>query len=1204
MGPHYLLISRCHGKILLKFLLSIGLQFLNNRFLLIKNIPNYFNKRCHLLLQLEETIAEIPSIIDNRQTKFLDIFKAFCKYTIRLYIASGYFYVSGFNLVKNSLADIPKIQIVMGNETDIKTAEEMERGYAAKSRMVKVEIQKDLENVTESNIESLRELHDYIESGKIEVKIYVNEKFHAKAYIFERGGVSEGHAAIVGSSNFSISGMGIGNKINTELNSIHRNTSDITVLKKWFDQIWDESMPFQKDLLKIIESSRPYVRFVVGEKLYVTPIELFKTMVYEFLNQDITPLRSILAEFQQIGVINAEHKIKDFGGCIIADSVGLGKTFMGSRLIQDYQKDHNNVLLIIPSTLEENWRRELSRIDKNGERYFDIDLNEERLKIITITDLSRLNLSDGTHRQKLSDLKEKYSVIVIDEAHRFRNSGRFDAQTNTYSGNKNYANLEWLRTSNKKYILLTATPLNNSIRDLENLISIFTNTYALKNKDHTLELRNFEDYRKKSEKLIQVKKEGKTDIVTIDRLESERRQYLQGILKILEEVMILRTRTEINERYPDLAISGKKVNFRMAKIERALYEFPKTYLPIYENIRDFLTNLNLPHISLINELAGESLSGLYRILLFKRLESSIFSFVRSLELLKNKEDHLLEEISRYGWEETKLRRKKNAYDNTFTPEEGDIDLIDWIEEQSGKSESAEIQDEEHVTNMIKVDLNLIEKFVGTFIPKIRKEKYYYSDPKLDKLKDILSNIKGQKVIIFTQYIDTVDYLYNNLYQYAKKSNLVIDCITGDLVNQNIKYGTSLPRERKIALFSPIANNYKPANDEREIDILISTDTLSEGINLQDCSIIVNYDLPWNPMRIVQRIGRIDRIGNAKRTTVYNIFPDKELNILLSLIEKLNTKIINISTIIGKENYILSDDEEVNPRVIGEKIRELEQAKSFSTYESAGQNPVLKSVNKDEALGAKILEIKTTLARLGIIPSDFKEYGEGPVYSIVRDDFKKGIFAMFRIFDESREEMLEGKMENVILYLDFKTHDIRPIEILDLNLETYDEGLTKSNSIIKYDIEGSLRELEDYFSRQIYKEKRKGFERTKMVPKIRQSLLQRQIVSRLNDITLNRKLLQQTNDSIIRKATMLLTEFKNSILDDVNLINSLKTNYVNANYPTSTMTIRQNISKMEDSEFIRRTEHYYENYMKDNPKFSRPRSYKDIKYRMICWGAYV
>jgi superfamily II DNA/RNA helicase len=675
--------------------------------------------------------------------------------------------------------------------------------------------------------------------------------------------------------------------------------------------------------------------------------------------------------------------------------------------------------------------------------------------------------------------------------------------------------------------------------------------------------------------------------------------HLEGISKILEEVMILRTRSDISARYPDLTINNNKIIFTLARIIRETYEFPKTYLPIYENISDLLIHLHVPHISLIND-TGMTLSGLYRVLLFKRLESSVFSFKASLETLREKEQQFLEDILEYGWDIVRKKKMVESFNHDISEE--DLEISDWINNNISEQEDSTDISEDRVIEMVKEDIFAIGKFLNEFVSKINiKGKYSYDDPKLSKLKDILSRIQNKKILIFTQYVDTLEYLYKNLIDYTHNKNLTFDCVSGNDSNMGIEYGSNLQRERKIKLFSPRSNGYSMSENEREIDILLTTDALSEGVNLQDCSIVINYDLPWNPMRIVQRIGRIDRIGSTETATVFNIFPDKELDTLLDLIENISLKIINITRIMGKENFILSDDEDINPRVIGEKIKKIENAENYEVYETVGRNPFLKRVHGQDEKSIKMLEIKSMITRMNLKPEEFRVYSK-TVYSIIKSDFRKGLFVMFRIYDKSKSDETDAKMENVLLYKDFRTNDIQSIEILDLGLEHASEGIRKSDQSIKYDLNSALIEIEKYFEKSIFEEKRSAFRKINMRTNTRQSRLQKYIVERLHTISNNQFIQSMPSDQIRQKAKFMLKEFREKILDQTTS-DSIRGDFVSPDVKNNANLI-QIMMKMENEEFINRIDHFYNNYIKDNPLFPDVRDERNIAYKIICWGALV
>ena len=1156
-------------------------------------------------------------IIDNDSVIFENEFKKKCLHADTLKIAAGYFYVNGFDLVKDELKSLSNIQIIMGRETDETTAEQIKFGYELKDRykmlneINKIEENKKLnENYThnfkleikrrmlneldafdennDNEIIALKELSDFIKNDKIMVRIYPNNKFHAKAYIFESNDEGISDVAIVGSSNFSRAGMLKSGNI--ELNSVHKNDSEVNVLKDWYKKIWDSSENFKPDMLNIIKKSIPYIHKITNDDQYVTPVELFKIMAYEFLNQEIEIPDEILAEFQKIGVINAKKKLNDFNGCIISDSVGLGKTFIGLELIQEYQRRDKNVLLIVPKSVKQNWQREMTRNISNGSS-FKIILDEPRLKIITISELSRYDLKNNSDRKKLDVIKKEYNLILIDEAHRFRNKGMFN--DGEYSQNKNYANLNYIRNIDMQYVLLTATPLNNSIKDLENLLMIFLNPIILKNKNSSLDMINFKKYYENTHELKKEKCNPTPNKIKIHELVNKLKENQKGIVKILEEVMILRTRTDISKKYPNLIINEKQVSFTLPKINPVRYESTDEYVSMYDDVKILLDGLNVPHISMINKNSGQTLSGLYRILLFKRLESSIYSFVISLERLKEKEITLLDEIQKYGWDTIRKQRQKEHNKSAI---EDDDELADWIEEYTIEADNDQNMQED-IELMIKNDLQQIDNFFNIHIDRIRSDDatYDYHDPKINKLKEILESNQGKKILIFSQYVDTVDYLYRNLKSFISSKDQIIDCVIGS--NESTPLGTDHSTDKKINLFAPKTNEYEIKSEDVPIDILIATDSLSEGVNLQDSSIVVNYDLPWNPMKIVQRVGRVDRIGSTEQTNVFNILPDERLDVFLTLLEKLKSKIENVVNIIGKESYILSEDEEINPRIIGEKIARIKEAGDFSIYEEFGRNKILRDIQTDEEETANILELKSLIKRLGFKIDDFKNY-EKTMYSIIKCDDMKGVFAMYEIHDQE----LNDKIKNITIYYDFITKKFREIEISEPKLHESEVRILKDDiSARPYNLPESLNKIEKYFLQNHYDKEKERFKKSKMISELSTSTIQNTIILKLEEI---QKIgLNSIDDSYNMDDIDKLSEIFNStpIVDQD--IDHLKKLYSKEIRLRSDETIRI-INKQKNAEFIATMYDFYDQSIKNNPNYTLPRNVENIYYKMICWGASI
>ena len=1141
----------------------------------------------------------MPSIgiIDNRELNFRKKFADFCKHTINLNLASGYFYVSGFDLVKDDLKDIANIRIVMGNETDVDTAKQLSIGHKEK---VEKELIRDLNKISDQDskkIEAIERLHEFIKTGKIQVKVYTKDKFHAKAYIFERNNESIGDVAIVGSSNFTFSGM----QRNTELNSIHKQDADLAQLKNWYEIVWKEAEPYKDELLNIIESSGVYIRNILKDKEFISPDELLRTLIYEFLYHDVSTFKEVLVEFQRIGVENAKAKISKYNGCIIADSVGLGKTFIGARLIEQYQEAENSILLIVPASVKENWKRELERKDPDGQRFFDISLSSSKLKILTITELSRFDLTKKADKERLKDVKEKFGIVLIDEAHRFRNHGYYDEVKNEYSGNKNYANLKWIKTLDKKYILLTATPLNNTVIDLKNIIETFTTAITLKN--NNLEFSDFDSYHKVLEQIKKLEKEKEgSSRDKVMSLKEKLSKYAEGVIKILEEIMILRTRSDINERYPDLIVEGKKVSFKMAEIKPEKYSFPKAYLPIYENITEFLISLNVPHIALINEKSGGILAGLYRVLLFKRLESSVYSFVTSLERLKQKEQSFLSDIKKIGWEKVRESRKKDRGSQSDAVER-DTELMDFIEEESSElTEKFKDISEKEVINLVQTDLDAIKQFMNEFIPKIKigDSEFSYDDPKLSRIKEIIKENRANKILVFTQYVDTAKYLYHHL---KGIFNLNVDCVTG---NTTEALGSNKERNRKIQLFAPKANQYKITDSEQPIDIMLTTDALSEGVNLQDSNHIVNYDLPWNPMRIVQRVGRVDRIGSIDRTIVYNIYPDQELEALLELLKKLKTKIKTITEVIGKENYILSPEEDINPKVIGERIRKLRETEDLRTYEEAGRNPILAHLRTIDERAQLSLELKSLIQENNYDESQFNERNDF-VYCIMQNEHRKGIFTMFRIIDKKKpDDPLNGKLNDLILFKDLRTGEIVEKNIKELNIHNSIRALKKSDKKVKIDYENYLREIDEYFRKKILTEIRKSYTPTKMRIKENPSKLQIVITKRLRDLVISKRLtnsdMTDSDKEVAKRMQKLFKErtFSTQIMEKLKLVF-----LTDKDGKKDMQTVMENMSKQNNSTFVRNIRKFYRTHLLEEIEYQEKiRESKDISYKKICWGAFI
>lgn len=1111
-------------------------------------------------------------ILDNRNGRVLQtVFEEYCDDTLELKIAVGYFYVSGFDLVKNYLKNVPKIFLVIGTETDVPTEKEITLGYIEK------ELQDDINTIDDpAKIVALDELHQYIQSGKIELRVYTKSRFHAKAYIFKRE-AKDSDVAVIGSSNFTLHGLGGEAGSNTELNSRHTEQATVDELDGWFANIWDESEPYQQGMLRLIENSPPFIGIRKKDPRLVSPTELFKAMFLEHVGRVRPKPENILTTFQQVGVHNAYQKIQRYNGCMICDSVGLGKTFIGLELIRDAQRQGGSVLLIIPAHIKANWESEIAR------NFPTMDIDEKSLKIITVSELGRYDLR-ADHEQ-LERLRTAYSFIVIDEAHRLRTRGTFDDTDSSYIGSKTYANLGFLRRAGTKFVLLTATPINNSVSDAKNQLEIFTSPNVVQNYDTSIDVNCFEYYKQSNDLIKNLQQterdtgESKSREINDERIRQQ--SSLEDIKKVLEEVMILRTRTTVLKEYPDAKIGGQKIMTEMPEIHVEKYTAGTKYSDLYDDVGQFISNLRLPHITMVNPSSqGQNISGLYRIHLFKRLESSIYALAQSIDNLKAKEEQFMSDINTLGLESA-IMRLHEVHDRDF------LDEMEHVLETTATRSSKIDVDENELVNAIRSDLSMIDLLTSTRIDPLRQSGRSFVDPKLDNLKLLLSQHAG-KVIIFCQYADTAEYLYEHILLTEPGNGRSVDCVVGD---PQRRVGSGLETSEKIGRFAPRANhwNVKPAD---EIGILITTDKLAEGVNLQDSSRIINYDLPWNPMRIVQRIGRVDRIGSKSRTIVHNMLPDAGLDQFLGLLEKVSHKIHNITEIIGKEAQILSDDEIVNPRSIGIKINNIQETKRYEEYEIKCGGKLLSDFKAGE-YGKESMDLYNVVTKHNI--SSFKQKKLG-VYSILNAGVTPRIFAMFRVYDSQSGLKIDSK----IVYKEMTSGRFAVMRINDpLILDMPDMPAGPYNKRLKQDLDVTIREIESYFNDHILDDiKNRHYESmmkqvTDSIPKVQKILLHR-----LETAT--------TNQQIRRTLTDELVEYGNHLYKF--LIESRLTREDAKHLQNVMSGTRKNwdagMMEMEITNLIQTVFRVYQRRWKDRVEYCKPFAKDDITSVVVCKGVWI
>ncbi len=840
------------------------------------------------------------NVIDNNKILLKDILLDTLPNVESADFALGYFFISGFNVIVEPVKNLKKLRLLISNTTNQQTAEALIEGFKT-VRGIKKELdeqqypnktKKELlknnanENVTKSlelmeqtvdDQNVVKQLIDMMKNKKIEVRIYSKEKLHAKAYLFDLTKQSQQMMGtkgigIVGSSNLSMAGI----QHSSELNLRTTHPADYDALKEWFEELWKEGLEYTEDFEIILQNSW-------AGKTY-SPQELFLKATYleyrEKLEEydRIDPIEEAtfpkLFDFQKDAVAQAITMFDLYGGVIIGDVVGLGKTYVGTALMKYFQLERKRPLIICPPPLKAMW-------EKFCEDY------EVDAKILSRGELSQPNydlLKDYRYTSR--------DLVLIDESHHFRN--------NT---SRQYENLQqFMHAKNAKAILLTATPYSNNAMDIKNQIMLFHQT---------------------SKTLIPPANETNLDQYFND-IENEKPGV--DLTDFLKNIMIRRTRRYVLNQWgkvdekgrPYLEVEDEKKYFPERRMQTGRYDINKVYQRKYKKIVSLIDKKHLTfaryslgiylkkeyeNVELYRDLgiAGEKLVGLIRVLLLKRMESSIHAFKKSIKNYINGHKIFLELL-----EAGEIPIGDVSYKAMADIAQSDPDSIyepetiyqykKKIQEAGETKYKIEAFDVKKLTSAIQNDIETFEQIYG-LIQGISEK----TDDKLIRLQKLLDgDYSGKKVLIFTEFTSTAVYLNDNLKWNGVKEQ--IDS-TGNVVEC----------ARRFDPYNNPSPKAMPKKSE-EISLLISTDVLAEGVNLQAGEVIINYDFHWNPTRLIQRAGRVDRIGSKNDyVIVHNFLLDPEMEQDIGLESSVDNKIDNIQKIIGEDYKILKEDERVNTK---------------------------------------------------------------------------------------------------------------------------------------------------------------------------------------------------------------------------------------------------------------------------------------------------
>jgi HKD family nuclease len=875
--------------------------------------------------------------------------------------AVGYFFLSGFTAIADQLDNVKELRLLIGSASSAETIEQIAEGARrleeAQNTLESVSHPKSVitnerlqqtavvigetasaMNQTNENEHLILSLAKAIEEKRVKVRVYTKGRLHAKAYIFDYGQTFDAQSrplpkkdngsAIVGSSNLTLAGL----TQNSELNVKVFGDTNHAELTEWFKRLWEDAKEFDDALMQELGQSWAMAK--------VTPYEVYLKALYELVKDRLedeaqreflwqSEITAALADFQRNAVQRAVQIIRQYNGAFVSDVVGLGKSYIGAAIVKHFERhDRSRALIICPQSLVRMWLH-------YNEAY---ELNANVLSM----GMLRIDHDHPGYNILLDD--ERYSerdFVLIDESHNFRNLD-----------NQRYKLLEsYLQTGERRCALLTATPRNRAIWDIYNQLKLFHPGERTRIPINPPHLRNFMEAVEKGE---------------------------QKAASLLSNIMVRRTRMDVlrwygfdadtkqhidpfnfepyhtGEKKAYIMVGGKEQYFPKRTLRTIEYNIDDTYNGLYDQL---LSHIGKPEDKILErpdqlmyaryglwnyvktekkevepyntlQRAGVNLRGLVRISLFKRFESSVFAFRETLKRLINGHRAFITALNLGIVPAGKFASVilLEAYDLD------DDELLDLLEDVSEKYKAEDFEvarlksDISHDLSILEQMYTLVEPITATEDDKLQVLKKW-----LTESKDGVPPLATKKCLIFTQYKDTATYLFDHL----KGIRSGVESI----------FGTDKDKSVTAYRFSPKANQHmKPDKTYPEIELLIATDVMSEGLNLQDCDQIINYDLHWNPVRLIQRFGRIDRIGTEHEMIYgFNFLPEKALDKGLGLMEKLTKRVNEITTMLGSDGALLDPTE----KLVDQAFYAIYQGQSVDGYDTQEDDTLVDLTEAEE-----------------------------------------------------------------------------------------------------------------------------------------------------------------------------------------------------------------------------------------------------------------
>ena len=845
-------------------------------------------------------MPRFPNVLDNERAVVADQLRRNLDAATAFDFVSAYFTINGYELLAEELEKVAAVRFLYGDPTSV---EQLDPGEQKPKAF----------ELTEGGLEPgyalqqgklARRCAEWVKSDRVAIRSVRQSNFlHGKLYLTAG---PAGRAAIVGSSNFTKRGLGGGGQANLEINLATTDAAALAELEEWFDRLWNNRQHTKDVKGQVLDALERIGRNYAPEWVY------YKTL-YELFRKDIaarlagnealaaggftdSQVWNILYEFQKDGVRSVIAKLQAHNGCILADSVGLGKTYTALAVIKYFELRNERALVLCPKKLQANWS-----LYQAANNHIQNPFDKDRFgyTLLAHTDLSRDSGYVGS-----VDLANfnwgNYDLVVIDESHNFRND----------EGQRYQRLLEEVigGGARTKVLLLSATPVNTSLVDLRNQIYLMTE----KREDafrQSLGIGNIRTVMAAAQKQFrewetEQGRGGRRDKTRLlDTLGADFRRLLDGVSisrsrRLIEQFYAAEMARigqfpeqapPVNEHPPtDSAgrLSYKGLADNIEKFRLALYQ-PSSYVTDPQRLQELAATRQRYNFN--QQDSERFLIGMMRTNFLKRLESSAHSLTLTLQRTIGKMEQLLDKIDRYRQDrqsaadltDADIRPEEDGEDEEFFVNRGrnpyrlsELDLSRWQTDLR--------QDRETLAAALAQVAAITPQRDGKLAAIRRALRAKATQPTIDREGNL-----NRKLLVFTTFKDTAEYLYENLTDLARELGLNIAMVSGDS-SQTTAGGNDF--NAILSNFAPVARQRRAAAGNADIDLLIATDCISEGQNLQDCDTVINYDIHWNPVRIVQRFGRIDRIGNrSEKVQMVNYWPTDEMDDYLKLQSRVQAR---------------------------------------------------------------------------------------------------------------------------------------------------------------------------------------------------------------------------------------------------------------------------------------------------------------------------